>query len=402
MAIQEPRQVIYLDHQASTATKPSVVAAMMPHLTEQFANPHADDHAAGWSAAAAIEGARAAVGKRIGADPDEIIFTSGATEANNLAILGIAAAAPPGRNLVVSAIEHKAVLGPARELARRGYELRIAPVSHDGVADLKALSSMVDAETALVALMAVNNEIGTKQPVREAATICAQYGALLHVDAAQALAWMDLDVQDLGADLLSISGHKAGGPKGVGALYVRRDIRGRMTPLFFGGEQEGGLRPGTLPTPLCVGLGAACKERLSRAELDSWRSRTAALERDLITRIPGARINGGGSPRHPGCISVTLPGVDAEVLVTRLQPHVALSRGSACTSGIPEPSHVLRAIGLEANQIASTIRIGTTATTSPDEIEEALNAIVHAVEELKAPAWERRIDASDRERRAES
>lgn len=378
--------MIYLDHQASTAAKPSVVAAMMPHLTEQFANPHADDHAAGWSAAAVIEDARAAIAERIGADPDEIIFTSGATEANNLAILGSAGGAPASRNLVVSAIEHKAVLGPARELARRGYGLRVAPVTQEGVLDLRALATMVDAGTVLVAVMAVNNEIGTMQPVREAAAICAEHGALLHVDAAQALAWMDLDVRDLGADLLSISGHKAGGPKGIGALYVRRGIRERITPLFFGGEQETGLRPGTLATPLCVGLGAACKERLSDKEVEAWRFETAKFERELSVRFRDAYVNGVGSLRHPGCISLTIPDIDAEMLTTRLQPHVALSRGSACTSGIPEPSHVLQAIGLEACQIASTVRISTAATTSREEIEQALKAIVHAVYELKATA----------------
>jgi cysteine desulfurase len=377
------RQVIYLDHQASTATKPAVVAAMMPHLTEQFANPHADDHAAGWAAAAAVEEARAAIAERIGTDPDEIIFTSGATEANNLAILGVAGGAPGKRNLVVSAIEHKAVLGPARELARRGFEVRVAPVSKEGVVDLQALARLIDDETLLVALMLVNNEVGTVQPVPKAAAICRQHGAFLHADAAQALAWMDFDVQSLGADLLSISGHKAGGPKGIGALYIRREIRARMTPLIFGGEQEGGLRPGTLPTALCVGLGAACQERLSDVELESWRSLTMAFERELISRIQGARVNGAASPRHPGCINLTVPGADAEMLITRLQPRVALSRGSACTSGIPEPSHVLSAIGLSADERASTIRISTAPTTSRSEMAEAVELIVSKIHETK-------------------
>lgn len=376
--------MIYLDHQASTLMHPAAADATVEAMTLHVANPHSTDHAAGWAAAEAIDAARAQVASAIGADVDEVVFTSGATEADNLALLGSLEGSAGRSRVVVSAIEHKAVLGPARELARRGMDLLISPVTPDGILDLDRLAAMVNQDTAIVSVMLVNNEIGTVQPIKAVAALCERVGALLHVDAAQALGWMPVDVYALGANLLSLSAHKMGGPKGVGALFVRRDVRHRLSPFMHGGEQEEGMRPGTLPTPLCVGFGAACEALPMGAEVAAWRGRTARLEAALLNLAPGAWINGGRAGRHPGSISVTMPGLDAERLVARLQPHVAVSRGSACTSGIPEPSHVLRAIGLSAAECDATVRVSTGRFTTDAEIEAAVAAFRTAVAELLA------------------
>ena len=356
----------------------ATVAAMAGHV----ANPHSAEHAEGWRSADAVDAARAEVAAAIGADPDEVVFVSGATEANNLALLGCTRPGGDRRRVVVSAIEHRAVLGPARELARRGMELVIAPVTHDGVVDLDALADLVDDRTLLVSVMLVNNEIGTVQLVASIAAICSRAGALLHVDAAQALAWLPVDAYSLGADLLSVSGHKMGGPKGVGALFVARHVRPLLAPLLFGGEQEDGLRPGTLATPLCVGFGAACRTLPDVVEVAAWRARTGRLEAGLLDLAPGAWVNGARAERHPGSISLTLPGIDAERLVARMQPAVALSRGSACTSGIPEPSHVLAAIGLTASECEATVRLSPGRFTTDVEIGRAIRAFREAVAEL--------------------
>ncbi|MFN7399149.1 MAG: cysteine desulfurase family protein, partial [Sandaracinobacter sp.] len=344
-----------------------------------FANPHASEHAFGWAAGDAIEHARQSVADALGADADEIVFTSGATEANNLAILGLSEPKTQRRRIVIGAIEHKAVIGPARELARRGYEVIKVGATPDGVVDVEELDSVVNEETLLVSLMLVNNEIGTVQPVQRAAASCAREGVLLHVDAAQALSWMPIDVLALGADLMSLSAHKMGGPKGVGALYVRRGVRHRLQPLTHGGEQEDGLRPGTLPTPLCVAFGVACRELPGKAEVDAWRARSGMLEAGLLRLWPGAWVNGAAAPRHPGASSVTFPGLHADQLIAQLQPNVAVARGSACTSGIPEPSHVLRAIGLTPDLCDSTVRVSAGRFTKDPEIEEALGAFASAL-----------------------
>ena len=362
---------------------PAATAATTAAMLEQIANPHSSEHAAGWGAAALVDEARSQVAAAVGADADEIVFTSGATEADNLALLGLGN--PVGRRrIVVGALEHKAVLGPARELARRGFELVVVPATPDGIVDPDALAGIVDEGTLLVSLMLVNNEIGTVQPMERVAGACAQVGALLHVDAAQALAWLRIDVAKLGADLLSLSAHKMGGPKGIGALFVRQDVRSRLHPLLFGGEQEDGLRPGTLPTPLCVGFGAACRVLPDASEVTLWRERTSRLEAALLALAPNALINGTACERHPGSISVTLPGIDAEALVARLQPDVAVSRGSACTSGIPEPSHVLRAIGLTRELSETTIRVSPGRFTTDLEIDGAIAALSSVLAELHA------------------
>lgn len=370
--------MIYLDHQASTPMHPDSIAAMKASLVEHIANPHSSDHAFGWAAEEALEDARRALAEAICADPDEVYFTSGATEANNIALLGSVGLHSRRDRIVVSAIEHKAVLGPAREIARQDGEMLIAPCDPHGVVHLEQLRSMVNAKTRLVSVMLVNNEIGTVQPIEQIAEICRSAGALLHVDAAQALGWMPINALALGADMMSLSAHKMGGPKGIGALFVRREVRKSVTPLFFGGEQEDGLRPGTLPVPLCVAFGAACRVLPGVEEVEGWRQRTRDFERELKAQLPGAFVNGAFAQRHPGSISLTLPGRDADTIVARLQPAVAVSRGSACTSGLVAPSHVLRALGLSPYDCAATIRISTGRYTSHEELSEALERFVYA------------------------
>lgn len=363
---------------------PRAAAELRASMEEHIANPHASEHAAGWSAADAVDKARRKVAGSLAVDQDEIVFTSGATEADNLALLG--AIDPKGRRrrIVIGAIEHKAVIGPARELSRRGYEVVRANVDGNGVVDADELDRLVDDNTLLVSLMLVNNEIGTVQPVERAAAASSRAGALLHVDAAQALGWMPLDADRLGADLISLSAHKMGGPKGIGALFVRRGARNLLNPIMHGGEQEDGLRPGTLPTPLCVAFGEACDNLPDEVEVAEWRQRTLQLESGLLGRWQGAWVNGGDAERHPGCISITFPGLDAEQLVALLQPGVAVARGSACTSGIPEPSHVLRAIGLSAEQCDATVRVSTGRFTSSDDVSKALDAFAVALPKASA------------------
>ncbi|MCP3733842.1 cysteine desulfurase [Sphingomonas sp. RP10(2022)] len=370
---------IYLDHQASAPPSPTVLSAMMPFISGIYANPHSDDHAAGWAASDAVEAARAHVAGALGAETGEIVFTSGATEANNIAILGVAEAATDRRAIVVGAIDHKSVLAPARALGRRGFKVHIAPVDDDGAIDLAVLGDLVNDDTLLVSIGAVNNEIGSVQRLADISRICRDAGALLHSDATQGLAWGAVDVEAAGVDFASVSAHKAGGPKGVGALFVSSTSADRIAPVIHGGDQENGLRPGTLPTPLCVGFGAACTDLPDEDGIERWREVTDHLLAGLRGAIPGLRLNGAPSPRHPGNLSVLLPDGDAAAVVARLQPRLAVSRGSACTSGTPEPSHVLRAIGLSAVEAERTIRLSTGPGTRIEEVERAVALIAAAV-----------------------
>ena len=352
---------------------------MLPYYETKFANPHSDDHAAGWAAADAIDHARGRIATALGSEREEIYFTSGATEANNLAILGVAEAATDRRTVVIGMTEHKSVIGPARALARRGFELRVVPVDADGHVDLAALRALVDETTLLVSIGAVNNEIGTVQPLEVVSSICRGNGALFHSDVTQALGWRAIDVETCGLDLASASAHKVGGPKGIGCLFVSASAAKRIGPVTFGGEQEGGLRPGTLPTPLCVGFGVACEALPDAGAVARWREITARLHDGILSAIPGARLNGAPSPRHPGNLNIMLPGGDAAAMVARLQPELAISRGSACTSGTPEPSHVLRAIGLSGAYAERSIRLSTGRETTVDEVDEAVRLIATAV-----------------------
>jgi cysteine desulfurase len=376
---------IYLDNQATTPTDPRVVEAMLPFFTERFGNPASTAHAFGWDAEEAVEQAREQLAALIGASSREVIFTSGATESNNLAIKGAARFHRERRPHVVTlASEHKCVLESARQLEREGHRIDVLPVQPDGLVDLDLLAQTVTEETAVVSVMAVNNEIGVIQPVAEVAAICREKGAYFHCDAAQAVGKLPLDVAALGIDLVSISGHKFYGPKGIGALYVRRRPRVRLEPLIDGGGQERGLRSGTLPTPLCVGLGAAAV--IAAAEMESESARISALKTRLLEgirgRLSGVSLNGHATLRIAGNLNLAFEGVDAEALMRAL-PGLAVSSGSACTSTAVEPSYVLRALGLPEARARSSIRLAVGRFNTEAEIDAAVEELAAQVARLR-------------------
>jgi cysteine desulfurase len=372
---------IYLDNQATTQCDPRVMAAMLPWFTEFFGNPHSAEHAMGRQAEAAVEAARAEVATLIGADPREITFTSGATESNNIAIKGAARFAArmenPRKRIVTVATEHKCVLESVADLADEGFEPVVLPVGQDGLLDPDLLRDALTVPTLLVSVMAVNNEIGVIQDIKALAAIARDAGALFHTDAAQATGKIALDVA--GIDLLSISGHKLYGPKGVGALYVRRRPRVRIAPLFSGGGQEHGLRSGTLPAPLIVGLGEAC--RLAAADMADDGARIADLRDRMLeglgAAIPGVAINGSTSARIAGNLNITFPGAGAIPLMAAM-PDLCVSTGSACSSAEVEPSYVLRALGLSDDAAARTLRVGIGRFTSAAEIDDAVALFARA------------------------
>lgn len=377
---------IYLDNHASTRTEPVVIESMREVMLGSFGNPHSDDHYAGWAACKYIETARRQISDMIGADSDELIFTSGATESNNLAIIGYALGSQTytDRNhIIVSAIEHKCVLGAAKYLEQEGWRLSILPCDAYGMVDLQTLAEIISSKTALVSIMAVNNEIGTIQPLRDVAEICNRVGAVFHCDSAQAPLAIELDVQEQRIDMLSLSAHKMHGPRGIGALYIRRDLFPHLTPIMHGGGQERGLRPGTLATPLCVGFGQAAETITATFVQESLKVDT--LRKRLLSEIRASNsnciLNGSEDVRHPGNLNITFPGIDANRLIGKLQPYLAISNGSACTTGIPEPSHVLTAIGLSLDAAESTIRIGIDKFTTLNEIDTAATMINQAIEE---------------------
>jgi cysteine desulfurase len=363
-------RLVYLDHQATTPLDPRVFDAMRPWLDgRRFGNPHSANHRAGWQAAEAIEQARAEVAALIGAMPGEILFTSGATEANNLALLG---ASREGGTVVVSAIEHPSVLDCLPALERRGRRPRTVPVDAEGRIRLDQLEPVAAGD--LVSVMAANNEVGTIQPLAEVAELCRSCKALLHTDAVQLLSSAPLDVRAPGIDLLSLSGHKLYGPMGIGALFVRDGVR--LEPQLFGGGQQKARRPGTLPVALCVGLGEACRiareERLlDAARLYALRER---LFSELRARVPDARRNGSAEHGLAGCLNVTFPGIDAEDLLLDL-PELGLSTGSACATGTGGPSHVLLAMGRTPQDAHASIRFGLGRGTNEADIDLAVRFI---------------------------
>jgi cysteine desulfurase len=382
---------IYLDYQATTPTDERVVQAMLPFFHENFGNPHSVHHLYGHEAEAAVEAARAHIAALIGAEPREIVFTSGATESNNLAIKGAARFAKERQDhkdhVVTVASEHKCVLECVSRLQREGFRTTILPVERDGVVDLQRLEEALDETTVLVTVMAANNEIGVLQPVAEIGRLCRARGVLFHSDAAQAAGKVPLDVNAMTIDLLSISGHKIYGPMGIGALYIRRRPRVRLIPEMDGGGQERGFRSGTVPTPLSIGLGEAC--RIAHEEMEGEARRLTEFRESFFQRVSGAlegvELNGHRGLRLPGNLNLSFRGIDAERLIRAL-PEVAVSTGSACTSAAVEPSYVLRALGLEEDLARAGLRIGFGRQTTAEEVSRAAELIVTAVRRLRKEA----------------
>jgi len=378
---------VYLDNHATTPCDPRVVAAMLPWFSEKFGNPHSLTHAYGREAEQAVDQARAQLADLIGADPRELVFTSGATEANNMAVKGAARFHRQfGKNGVVTlATEHKCVLESAKALERDGFRVAILPVGRDGLADLDALARAIDDQTAIVSVMAAHNEIGVIQPIKEIAALAHAKGVLFHTDAAQAVGKIALDVGELGIDLMSISGHKFYGPKGIGALYLRRRPRARIEPLFDGGGQERGMRSGTLPVPLIVGLGEAAV--LAKAEMAGEAQRLLALRARFLTglraKVPDLVLNGNAGRHLPGNLNVSFPGLRAIDLIAAC-PGLALSTGSACTAAEVEPSYVLRALGLGDALAAASLRIGLGRFTTATEVDFAVDTLATAALRLRS------------------
>jgi cysteine desulfurase len=373
---------IYLDHHATTPVDDRVLAAMLPYFTERFGNPHSESHGFGREAADGVEAARGRVAALIGAEPSEIVFTSGATESNNIAIKGAARFVKARRTrLVTLATEHKCVLESVRDLAAEGFEPVIVPVAPSGLADLDLLQAAIDERTALVSVMAANNEIGVIQDLAAIGRIAKRVGALFHTDAAQAFGKIPLDVDAMGIDLMSISGHKIYGPKGIGALYVRRRPRVRLAALFSGGGQERGLRAGTLAPALVAGLGEAAS--IYAEEAGTERQRLRLLGARLLGQLPGAVLNGAAEPRLAGSLNLAFPGIAATSLLAAL-PDLALSTGSACSSAAIESSYVLQAIGVPPDLARSAVRISLGRFTTEAEIDRAAMLIRGAVERLGA------------------
>jgi cysteine desulfurase len=383
---------IYLDYQATTPCDPRVLEKMLPYFCEIFGNPHSRSHVHGWLAESAVEKARKQVAGIINADPREIVFTSGATESNNLAIKGVAQFNKGKKNHIITVVtEHKCVLDTCRHLEQEGFEVTYLPVATDGLINLDELRSAIKDTTVLVSVMAVNNEIGVIQPIADIGKICREQGVLFHTDAAQAVGKIALDVEAMNIDLLSISGHKIYGPKGIGALYVRRRPRVRLQALINGGGQERGMRSGTLSPALCIGLGEACE--IAKAEMASEHERIKRLankfHKTVTDRLPDVFLNGHVEQRVPGNMNLSFAYVEGESLIMGIKK-LSVSSGSACTSSSLEPSYVLRAIGVGEELAHTSIRFGIGRFTTEAEIDAAAAMLIEAVERLRAmsPLWE--------------
>lgn len=379
-----PNAPVYLDYQATTPTDRRVVDAMLPYFTEKFGNPHSNSHAFGWQAEAKVEEARANVAALIGADPREIVFTSGATESNNLALKGVAEFHRERRNHVVTCLtEHKCVLEAAHRLEGQGIDVTYLPVGGDGLIDLARLSEALSDKTVLVSIMAVNNEIGVIQPLAEIGALCRAQGVYFHTDAAQAVGKIPIDVDAMSIDLMSISGHKLYGPKGIGVLYVRRRPRVRLAAQIDGGGQERGMRSGTLAPPLCVGLGEACAiaGREMGAEAEHLHMLRDRLLKGLRERIADVTVNGDLERRIPGNLNVSFDRIDGNALLMGVKD-LAVSTGSACTSASIEPSYVLRALGIDDGRAFASLRIGLGRFTTEEEVDYAVVRLAEEIERL--------------------
>lgn len=379
-------RLIYLDHNATTPVDSLVVEAMQPFFMQYFGNPNSLNHSLGWQAEAAVENAREQLAIAISADPSEIVFTSGATEANNLAIKGVAESyMARGKHIITVETEHSAILEPCRYLERLGFNVTYLPVQPDGLLNISALEQSIRPETILVSIMAANNEIGVLQPIAEIGKLCHEKGVIFHTDAAQALGKIPLDVQSMNIDLLSMTAHKLYGPKGVGALYVRRRrSRVQLAPQTHGGGQERGLRSGTLCTPQIVGFGVAVKNAIACQSQEMTRQKEL---RDRLWQslqsLADIHLNGHLNQRLPNNLSISIEGVRGADLLAKLRHRVALSSGSACATQKVSSSHVIKALGRSDRLADATLRFGLGQRTTAAEIEQAAAAVIEAVRSLR-------------------
>jgi len=375
---------IYFDHNATTPVAPEVLAAMLPYLKEEFGNA-SSIHAFGQNARGAVERARSSVAALLGARAADIMFTSGGTESNNHAIFGAVAAAPgKAKHVITSAIEHVAVLDTCKALAKSGVELTILPVDREGLVNPEHVRGAIRSETVLITLMLANNEIGTIEPIEEIGKIAAEKGIVFHTDAVQAAGKIPVDVEKLGVNLLSISAHKFCGPKGVGALYIRKGTQ--LDPLLYGGHSERDRRPGTEDVAAIAGMGKAAElARIGmREENERIRGLRDRLERGLLERVPHSWVNGGRAPRVPNTSNMTFPFIEGEAMVIALDlKGIACSTGAACSSGAVEPSHVLVALGLAPEDARATLRLSLGHQTTEEEIDLALETIPPVIERLR-------------------
>lgn len=385
---------LYMDMQATTPVDYRVLDAMLPYFTNQFGNPHSRTHLYGWESEDAVEKARKQVADLIGADAREIVFTSGATESNNMAIKGVTNFyREKKRHVITTQTDHKCVLDSCRSLQQRGWDVTYLPVQANGCIDMEQLRQAIRDDTAIVSIMAVNNEIGTIQPMKEIGALCRQHKVFFHTDAAQAVGKVPIAVNDLNIDLMSISGHKIYGPKGVGALYIRRRPRVRLEAQMSGGGQERGLRSGTVPTALVVGLGKACEVAGNEMEADDRHIRRLEqrLREGILGRLEGVELNGSEnlSWRYPGNVNLSFKCVEGESLIMGLKD-IAVSSGSACTSASLEPSYVLRALGVEEDMAHTSIRFGIGRFTTEAEVDRTVEQTVSTVTKLRemSPLWE--------------
>jgi cysteine desulfurase len=386
------RYPIYLDYQSTTPTDPRVVDAMLPYFTQKFGNPHSRSHSFGWEAEAAVEEARSEIARLIGASEKEIIFTSGATESNNMAIKAVGRFYKDKKNHIITVTtEHKCVLDSCRHLEKEGFRITYLPVKSDGLIDLDQLKAAMTDDTLLVSVMTINNEIGVIQPMKEIGALCRARDVFFHTDAAQAFGKIPINVDEWNVDLLSISGHKIYAPKGIGALYVRRRPRVRMEALINGGGQERGMRSGTVPTPLVVGLGKAAQIAAEEMHDEAERINTLATRFTdaVLDGIPDVFLNGHRTQRWAGNINLSFAYIEGESMIMAIKD-LAVSSGSACTSASLEPSYVLRALGLSEELAHTSIRFGIGRFTTEAEIDAAINIVKHSIDKLRAlsPLWE--------------
>lgn len=385
---------LFLDMQSTTPVDPRVLDAMLPFFTERYGNPHSRSHFYGWESEVAVEEARAQIAELIGADPKEIIFTSGATESNNIAVKGVANFyKEKKRHIVTLQTEHKCVLDSCRHLQEMGFEVTYLPVKSNGLVDLEVVKSALRSDTALMSVMMVNNEIGVIQPIQEIAKLCKEKKVYLHTDAAQAAGKIPIDVNKMGIDLMSLTGHKIYGPKGIGALYVRRRPRVRIEAQMNGGGQERGLRSGTVPTPLAVGFGKACQVAMEEMQNDRKHIEKLGhrLKQGIMDKLDSVVLNGAEDiqNRYPGNINLSFACVEGESLIMGLKD-IAISSGSACTSASLEPSYVLRALGVDEEMAHTSLRFGIGRFTTEEEIDRAIELTVQCVNKLRelSPLWE--------------